>query len=344
MTSPTYEITVAHPAARDAASTSHYTYPAGLRLPPRTETDGGDIYAPAGTDVRVQVFTDRPAATRTDDARSAASRSRWPPTTPTELSASLKVTSDDSYRVALADRDGIVKPGDTEYFIRTLEDRPPEVRVLKPATDRSVTRLEEVDIEAQAEDDYGVDRLDLVYSVRGGAEKVVPLDIARAARQRHRPRIRCTSRSSTSSRATSCRTTCARAISRAARGRTKRAATSSSSRSSRTSRSSRWRKARRNMPAAAARAASTISSPRRKRSSSRPGSSIAARAPRRARKSEQDIHAVGRAEAELKTRVEQTSSSFREGTMRDPRRRRSRSAAAAATAAAVPPQPSGRPS
>ena len=33
-----------------------------------------------------------------------------------------------------------------------------------------MTRLEEVDIEAQAEDDYGVDRLDLVYSVKGGAE------------------------------------------------------------------------------------------------------------------------------------------------------------------------------
>ena len=55
------------------------------------------------------------------------------------------------------------------------------MRVLKPATDRSVTRLEEVDIEAQAEDDYGVDRLDLVYSVKGGAEKVVPLNIPRAS-------------------------------------------------------------------------------------------------------------------------------------------------------------------
>ena len=38
-----------------------------------------------------------------------------------------------------------------------------------------------MDIEAQAEDDYGVDRLDLVYSVRGGAEQVVPLTIARAS-------------------------------------------------------------------------------------------------------------------------------------------------------------------
>jgi hypothetical protein len=38
-------------------------------------------------------------------------------------------------------------------------------------------------------------------------------------------------------------------------------------------------------------------------------------------KSEQDIKSVGRAEAELKTRVEETSSSFRESNMRDPRRR-----------------------
>ena len=38
-------------------------------------------------------------------------------------------------------------------------------------------------------------------------------------------------------------------------------------------------------------------------------------------KSEQDIHSVSRAEAEFRTRVEQTSSTFRESTMRDPRKR-----------------------
>ena len=65
---------------------------------------------------------------------------------PTELSTSLKVVDDNSYRVALVDREGMGNSGETEYFIRTLEDRPPDVRVLKPATDRSVTRLEEVDI------------------------------------------------------------------------------------------------------------------------------------------------------------------------------------------------------
>src|SRR5262249_48818185 len=38
-------------------------------------------------------------------------------------------------------------------------------------------------------------------------------------------------------------------------------------------------------------------------------------------RSEQDIRSVGRAEKDLETRVEATSSSFRESTMRDPRRR-----------------------
>ena len=41
----------------------------------------------------------------------------------------MKVTKDGSYRVTLSDRDGMSSPGETEYFIRTLEDRPPDVRV-----------------------------------------------------------------------------------------------------------------------------------------------------------------------------------------------------------------------
>jgi hypothetical protein len=177
VTSPTYDVSVAFPP-RVTRIDVDYSYPAALRLEPRTEADSGDIYAPAGTDVRVHVFTDRPAAT----GSMALGDGKQIPLTAAksnEFTTTLRVTDDNSYRIALADPDGFASPGDTEYFIRTLEDRPPEVRVLKPATDRSVTRLEEVDVEAQAEDDYGIDRLDLVYSVRGGAEKVVPLAIER---------------------------------------------------------------------------------------------------------------------------------------------------------------------
>ena len=97
------------------------------------------------------------------------------PGSPEVLSATLTIVEDSAYRVALTDREGLSNPGDTEYFIRVLEDRPPDVHITRPAGDRSVTRLEEVDIEAQADDDYGVERLELVYAVRGGTESVIAL-------------------------------------------------------------------------------------------------------------------------------------------------------------------------
>ena len=63
---------------------------------------------------------------------------------------------------------------DTEYFIRLMTDRPPDVRILRPGGDAQITPLEEVAIEARADDDHGIDRFDLVYFVAGREPKVVP--------------------------------------------------------------------------------------------------------------------------------------------------------------------------
>jgi hypothetical protein len=58
------------------------------------------------------------------------------------LDGELTVTAEGSYRVALADADGLNNPGDTEYFIRTIDDRPPDVRIVRPAADRQVSPIE----------------------------------------------------------------------------------------------------------------------------------------------------------------------------------------------------------
>ena len=179
VTSPVYDVTVVRPP-RVTRIDVDYTYPPALALEPRTEQDGGDIYAPAGTDVRVRIHTDRPAK-RGELALADGKTIALSSDAPTALSAALKVVDDNSYRIALADADGFANAGDTEYFIRMLQDRPPDVRILAPAADRSVTKLEEVEIEAQAEDDYGIASLDLVYAVRGGSETVVPLGAGRHA-------------------------------------------------------------------------------------------------------------------------------------------------------------------
>ncbi len=168
-----YRVTVLH-APRVARIDLHYDYPPAFGLRPRVEEDSGDVYGPAGTRVRLVVATDKPvtsAALTLGDGKSVP----LAPAADGHVEGELTITEDGSYRVALADADGLKSAGDTEYFIRTLDDRPPDVRVLKPAGDRQVTPVEEVVIEARADDDYGIASFDLVYSVRGAAEKVVPL-------------------------------------------------------------------------------------------------------------------------------------------------------------------------
>lgn len=150
----------------------HYTYPAFSGLAPRTEEDGGDIYAPAGTRVRLRIEADKPIA----EGELAMTSRRAPLTTadPAVLHAEVVLSKDDSYRIRLTDRDGLRTDGDSEYFIRLMDDRPPDVRILRPSSDQGITPLEEVAIEARAEDDYGVASLELVYAVGGGKEQVVP--------------------------------------------------------------------------------------------------------------------------------------------------------------------------
>lgn len=170
-----YDIVVVRPP-RVTRVDVEYRYPAALGLEARTEEDTGDIYAPAGTDVRLIVHTDRDAAAG-HMALGGGKTVELTTATPTRLEASMRIDRDDSYRLRVADRDGMSTPGETEYFIRILDDRPPDVRVLRPARDRSVTALDEIDIQAEAQDDFGVAALELVYTVRGAAEKVVPFDV-----------------------------------------------------------------------------------------------------------------------------------------------------------------------
>jgi hypothetical protein len=151
-----------------------YTYPSFSGLAPRTEEDGGDIFAPAGTKVRLHVRTAEAVHGGTVKL-AAGSEVALRPTGARELTGELTVDAEGSYRVALNDLEGLQSAGDTEYFIRIMDDRPPEVRIVRPAGDRRVTRLEEVGFEARADDDYGVNRLELVVSTRGEKDRVIPL-------------------------------------------------------------------------------------------------------------------------------------------------------------------------
>jgi hypothetical protein len=166
-----YAVTALHPP-RVQRIDLQYDFPSFTGLTPRLDRDSGDVYGPAGTRVRVLVHTDAPVhdGALTFSAGPAAPLARVDERT---LAASLTIDGERAYRVGLVDGDGLASQS-VEYFVRVMDDRPPDVHIMRPAGDESITPLQEVPIEARANDDFGIARMELVYSVAGGPEHVVP--------------------------------------------------------------------------------------------------------------------------------------------------------------------------
>jgi hypothetical protein len=174
VTSAEFEVTVLHRPALQRIDVA-YEYPAYTGLAARVEEDSGDVYAPAGTRVTLRVRSDKrlTSATLRMGSRDVPLREGRDPQM---RETSFVVQRDGSYRVALTDSDGLQGDPSSEYFVRVTDDRPPEIRILRPEQDRKVTPLEEVEIAAQADDDYRLGPLELVYAVGAQPEKVVALN------------------------------------------------------------------------------------------------------------------------------------------------------------------------
>jgi len=91
------------------------------------------------------------------------------------LSGQMRVTADGFYRIEMQGADGVFVAASPEYVIEVIPDLPPRLAFDRPGRDTQATPIEEVFTQVKAEDDFGVAKVDLVYSVNGGEEKVVPL-------------------------------------------------------------------------------------------------------------------------------------------------------------------------
>lgn len=151
-----------------------YRFPSYTGLAPRTIEDGGDIAVLGGTDVRVTVTPTMAASGGRiilDDGSAHALTSNADGT----LAGGFAAGKDGFYRVELEAASGQTINASPTYTIDILADGMPTVTVSKPGRDRDATPVEELFVEARADDDFAVRELQLVYSVNGGPEKSIPL-------------------------------------------------------------------------------------------------------------------------------------------------------------------------
>jgi hypothetical protein len=151
-----------------------YRFPAYTALPVQKVEDGGDIAALRGTRVTVRVTSTMPSPGGHLVIEGRAPVALTPGDSGT-LEGTFTIQGNGFYHIELMGEDSTLVRGSLDYAIESLGDRPPLVEIVRPGRDTRVTSLEEVFIEARGEDDFGVARLELVYSVNGQPEQTVPL-------------------------------------------------------------------------------------------------------------------------------------------------------------------------
>ncbi len=151
-----------------------YNFPPYTGMAPQKVQNEGDISALKGTKVDLRIHLNRPAesARLVFDNQSTFELSG---SGAQDFSGTITLQRSGSYVVQVTEGRGKIHPGSPEYEVEALEDEPPKITISRPMRDVRATNVEEVFSEIKAEDDIGMGKLELHYSVNGGPDRVVNL-------------------------------------------------------------------------------------------------------------------------------------------------------------------------
>ena len=90
------------------------------------------------------------------------------------LTATVPIQKDGQFHIAALEGGDDVRLSE-DYFIEAQRDKPPEIKMTRPGRDFKASPIEEVTVQVEAKDDFGLKNVELHYSVNGGPEKVVAM-------------------------------------------------------------------------------------------------------------------------------------------------------------------------
>ncbi len=170
-----------------------YNYPEYTQLKPVVQQGTGDIQAVVGTTAEIRITANKAIQNATFTHQSSESETVVTEEESTDeavalkssemviadgniLTKTLEVTEDGKYIVELLCIDGFNNEVPIEYTIKAMPDNAPEVVIKEPGRDVKATILEEVKIVAEATDDFGVEKFNLMYRIGAGELKELALE------------------------------------------------------------------------------------------------------------------------------------------------------------------------
>jgi hypothetical protein len=143
-----------------------YHYPEYLKMSDRQVPHGGDIIAPEGTEVSVDVLVNKEMKTATL-ALDSGERVDLEPQGSRIWRAAIAVTENSHYRIDLLDLESQEASNLQSYKITAQQDDPPDIRIRFPRGDDEATQIEEVALGFTVTDDNGVFDYGIQYEVAG---------------------------------------------------------------------------------------------------------------------------------------------------------------------------------
>lgn len=172
LVSPHYKLRVVDlPSVKQIRVTYHY--PAWTGLKTATDEHSGDLRAIEGTDAAIEIQMDHALkdGQLTLDNGEAIHLTGGKDNV---YRGTIHMEKDGAYHVAALDEGQAVRLSE-DYFIATDKAQPPQVSIDRPAGDYRASPIEEVTVNVNASDQFGLRDMDLHYSVNGGPDQDVKL-------------------------------------------------------------------------------------------------------------------------------------------------------------------------
>ncbi len=151
-----------------------YVYPEHLPLAPRIEEDAGDIVGLEGSAVTLTVTASAKSASAVmamEHGQQRTMRSLGDG----RFATDFVLAEEDLFTIRLLDAEGKRNQFPQQHAIVPIPDEKPHITLRDPGRDLRANAIEEVLVAADAEDDFGVTALDLVFYVGGGEAQRIAL-------------------------------------------------------------------------------------------------------------------------------------------------------------------------